>query len=278
MDDEEESVVRKLGNTDDSTKTSSEMASAENQSSNGVSYIEGDQGYPDSWGGMDEDIDNHDENIDNRGNNAVDYQHLNQSSSNTQNSSPRCTSPFQQAQLSPPRDPQSETHVPQVHLSGPTTTPVRSPFAPGGPSSPIENAFTRLAATSAHIPAAFSMVTNDNVIDPALLKMGNHVPTVSDYQLPCATVDQALVTTPEEMCLAEKKSTPKKGRRVTKAQGPKNSGTQKRGPARNKSLRGARAPTQMTENQPAQTPPRTRKRKRNPDGDEFTNPKKGKRT
>ena len=89
MDDEEEYVVRKLGNTDDSTKTSSEMASAENQSSNGISYIKGDQGYLDSWGGMDEeDIDNHDENINNCGNNAVDYQHLNQSSSNMQNSSP----------------------------------------------------------------------------------------------------------------------------------------------------------------------------------------------
>jgi len=104
MDDEEESVVRKLRNTDDSTKNLSEMASTENQSTNGVTYIKGDQGYPDSWGGMDkEDIDNH-------GNNAVDYQQLNQSSSNTQSDlpsgldlsqqdglltpSPQCTSPF----------------------------------------------------------------------------------------------------------------------------------------------------------------------------------------
>jgi hypothetical protein len=91
----------------------------------------------------------------------------------------------------------------------------------------IINTFTCLAATSIHIPAAFSMVTNDNVIDPALLEMGNCIPTVSDYQLPCATIDQALVTMPEEMCLAEKKSTSNKGHLITKAQGLKHSGMQK---------------------------------------------------
>jgi len=108
--------------------------------------------------------------------------------------------------------------------------------------------------------------------------MGNHIPTISDYQLPCATIDQVLTTTPEEMNLAEKKSTSTKGHHVTKVQGPKNLGMQKQGPAHNKSLRGARAPTQMTENQPAQTPPRTHKHKCNADGEEFTNLKKGKHT
>lgn len=164
-------------------------------------------------------------------------------------------------------------------------TPVQPPFAAGGLSSPIENAFAHLSAASIHIPAGVPMITNDKNIDPALLERGNYSPStppISNYQIPGATIDHALAIADE--CLqesgpAEKLSVSRKAGCVpAKTQGPKNLRMQKQVLARGAAVARVRALTQVTENEPAAADVRTCKCKLNPDGEEFTNPKKGKHT
>ena len=82
----------------------------------------------------------------------------------------------------------------------PPVPPSQLPFATNGPSSPIENAFARLAASAAvasiHIPAAPAQ-PNDENIDPRLFETGvpptNNRP-LSDYQIPGAIVDQYIAS------------------------------------------------------------------------------------
>jgi hypothetical protein len=279
-------VIKKLGSGTDSAEISSVVAS------NGVRLVKGDQERQSSQpkGGMQEELQT--VGIDNRGNDSgVDYQQSFPYGPGSPLSFPRISpfqqdglmtppprsvSPFQEGLLSPPGDPQSE---PQPYFGDPDSN--RPPFAPGGPSSPIENALARLSAAAIHISPAVATASDEN-INPALLERGNRPPSppiVPNYQIPGAAVDQALATTPNE-CQQEtgvgrkRSAEPRKTGRITKAPGPKNLGTQKLAGASKKSVE--RRAT-MTENEPAQPSARTRKRKLNPDGEEFVKPKKGRR-
>jgi hypothetical protein len=62
-------------------------------------------------------------------------------------------------------------------------------LAPGGPSSPIENAFARLATAAASLPINNPVPGGEN-IDPGLLNIVNHAP--ANYHLPVAVVDHGL--------------------------------------------------------------------------------------
>jgi hypothetical protein len=115
--------------------------------------------------------------------------------------------------------------------------------------------------------------------------MGNHLPNppvASNYQVPGAIIDPALAAQPDEQRKALRTVT-KKASRGSKAQDPKKSksattktATRKRAPVHTNGTV-ERETTKATENDPPEAGGRTRKRKLNPDSEEFVQMKKGRR-
>jgi hypothetical protein len=186
-------------------------------------------------------------------------------------------------------------HTPQQQASDqqakstPLTSPpcLRIPFAPNGPTSPIEHAFARLAASattpSIHIPAPTPPYACDPNLDPRLLdKECNppmNRPPLADYQLPSATINEALSVSPSVPTARKQAGT--SHMHNTKSRASRKIGTTAQTTAAEK-----RAATQATSKateeaglQPADNSTRGRKRKNrlNPDGEEFVKPKKAKR-
>lgn len=134
-----------------------------------------------------------------------------------------------------------------------------------------------LSAALIHNPPAILLVTNKEVIDPVLLERGNCSPNIPapDYQLPGATIDQILATTPNKHPWKSNPTNKKaKGNRgsINKVQGPKSSGIQKL------VKKNTGKKTVQTENEllAPETSTRACKHKLNPNGEEFVVPKKTK--
>jgi hypothetical protein len=163
-------------------------------------------------------------------------------------------------------------------LTSPTAT--RIPFAPGGPSSPIENAFARLAATAGSIPMA-PFTPGDQEIDPVLLDVGNRSINHSsdDYQLPGAIIHASLTAPPTVI------KTSRGGKKGRKPRGDKAGGDSENAPPTQTSAQ-KRAATLAAKKGGAPQAlgveedlggKRKRKARLNPDGEVFIAPVKAKK-
>lgn len=187
------------------------------------------------------------------------------------------------------------THTPQQQAldqqakSTPLTSPSHPqiPFAPNGPTSPIKHAFACLAASvttpSIHIPAPTPPYACDPNLNPRLFdKECNppmNCPPLADYQLPSATVDEALSISPSGPTAHKQPGT--RCAHNTKSRDSRNIGTTAQTTAAEKCA-ATWAASKVTEEAGLQTTDnstrgRKRKNRLNPDGEEFVKPKKAKR-
>jgi hypothetical protein len=247
VEDEEETVVRKLSSNTDGIHMMSRPASPIHQPLTPTSHAQGDDNSLDCSAAEDDEV--------------TDYRHEND-----------------QDQHAPePGLPTTGTAPEQPDYQSPAISPPYTPFAPNGPSSPIENAFARLAATAP---------SHDN-IDPRLLDNSMNQAPLTDYQLPGAVVDEVLATQslpPQKMTQPAKKQW-KPRRKGTKSGDTENlevGATQhtltaaQKGAATRAANRAAEEARAM---EAAKDPTRGRKRKGrlNWEGGEFEKPKKARR-
>ena len=173
------------------------------------------------------------------------------------------------------------TPVPTVSLplNPPPTTgvllvsPPSPPLAPGGPSSPIENAFARLATAAASLAInnpPCHPVPGEESIDPILLDMVNHAPP-TNYHLPGAVVGHELAALLTEYQGPRKKQPPSGKKRGRPRSNAENESTQPVSKKRT-AARGTKAADEVGE--PAVEGGRKRKARLNANGEEFERPKK----
>jgi hypothetical protein len=146
-------------------------------------------------------------------------------------------------------------------------------LAPGGPSSPIENAFSHLATAAASLPInnpACHLIPGEESINPILLDMVSHAPP-TNYHLPGAVVGHELATPLTAYQGPRKKQLPAGKQRGWPRANAENESTQ---PASKKHM--AAQGTKKAEEAivPVVEGGRKHKARLNPNGQEFERPKK----
>jgi hypothetical protein len=183
------------------------------------------------------------------------------------------------------------THTPQQQASdqqAKSTLPShpQTLFAPNGPTSPIEHAFACLAASATtpliHIPTPTLPYACDPNLDHRLFdKECNppvNCPPLTDYQLPGATIDEALSISPSVPTACKQAETSHAHNAKSRDSRKVSTTAQTTAAKKCTAMQATSTVTEEAGLQTANNSTRGRKHKNrlNPDGEEFVKPKKAK--